>query len=258
MNVKIAKSAIIHEGVTFGDNVIVDEQAIIYPGVKIGSNVYIGPRCIIGEHTADFYTNKNHIPKQTIIGDNSILRSNTVIYEDVTIDECFQTGHNVTIREETIIGKHCSVGTLSDLQGKLKMGDYVRLHSNVHVGQLTVFESYIWIYPYVVFTNDPYPPMGNLVGSTVKSFAQIATGSIILPGKTIGENSFVAAKSLITKDVGANRLVRGNPGKDVCSVEELRDKDDKPFLPWQEHLKEYRGYPWQENPEEENNKSRGL
>jgi UDP-3-O-[3-hydroxymyristoyl] glucosamine N-acyltransferase len=69
---------------------------------------------------------------------------------------------------------------LSDLQGHCEIGDYVRFHSNVHIGQKSKIGNFVWIFPYVVLTNDPYPPSNNLVGVTVHDFAAIATMSVIL------------------------------------------------------------------------------
>ncbi|MDR2119064.1 MAG: acyltransferase [Tannerellaceae bacterium] len=43
----------------------------------------------------------------------------------------------------------------------------------------------------------------------------IGTGSIILKGVNISENSIIGSKSLVTNDVPANTLVAGNPAKPI-------------------------------------------
>lgn len=43
----------------------------------------------------------------------------------------------------------------------------------------------------------------------------IGCNSIILPGVTIGENSVIAAGSVVTKNVNKNTVVAGNPAKVV-------------------------------------------
>lgn len=231
---------------TTGNNVVVHPTAIIYPNVVLHDNVFIGPYCIIGEPTADYYNDpNNHMFKKTEIGANSIIRSNTIIYEDVNIGENFQTGHHVTIREGTEIGRNCSVGTLSDIQGKAKIGNFVRLHSNVHIGQLTTIKDYVWIFPYVVTTNDMYPPMDKLKGCTIEEYAIVTTGSILLPGVTIGKHSLVAAGSVVSKDVNEQAVVMGVPAKERGSVTDIRDEEGNPVYPWPEYLEEDRGYPWQ-------------
>ncbi|TSE10151.1 sugar O-acetyltransferase [Mesorhizobium intechi] len=48
----------------------------------------------------------------------------------------------------------------------------------------------------------------------------IAAGATVIGGVTIGENSVVAAGSVVTKDVPPNTLVGGNPGRVIRSIAE--------------------------------------
>lgn len=48
----------------------------------------------------------------------------------------------------------------------------------------------------------------------------IAAGATIIGGVTVGENSVVAAGSVVTKDVPANTLVGGNPARVIRSIGE--------------------------------------
>jgi len=244
-----------HNNVLLGENVVIGHGTILYPNVVIGDNTIIGPYSTIGEPTHSFYTQnsgnlKKHNFKKTTIGSNSIVRSHSIIYEDVHLGDGFQSGHRVTIRENSVFGKNCSVGTLSDIQGRVSIGNFVRLHSNVHIGQLSIIEDYAWIFPYVILTNDQYPPMDDLCGVTIKEYAVIATASVLLPGIIIGKNALVGAHSVVTKNVSDEMLVLGNPAKVRCSVREVKDKDGNPVYPWRDYLKENRGYPWQIKGEE--------
>ncbi len=46
----------------------------------------------------------------------------------------------------------------------------------------------------------------------------IAAGATIIGGVTVGENSVVAAASVVTRDVSPNTLVAGNPAKVIRSI----------------------------------------
>ena len=68
----------------------------IYDNVKLGKNVTIEDFVIIG--TPPKGSNEGEL--ETIIGDNAIIRSHTVIYAGTTIGKNFQSGHHVLIREK--------------------------------------------------------------------------------------------------------------------------------------------------------------
>ena len=108
-----------------------------------------------------------------------------------------------------------------------------------------IIDDYVWIFPYVVTTNDKYPPMDKLEGCKIGKFSLITTGSILLPGVKVGENAMVAAGAVVSKDVPDGRVFKGVPAKDICAIEDIKD-NGKDVYPWKEYLEEYRGYPWQE------------
>ncbi|MBN1381617.1 MAG: N-acetyltransferase [Deltaproteobacteria bacterium] len=234
-----------YDDVLIGQNVTIGHGSIIYPNVEIGDDTVIGPYSTIGEPSYSFYTQdsaivEKHEFKKTTIGPHSVIRSHAIIYEDVTIGEGFQSGHRITIREHSWLGKKCSAGTLTDIQGIVSIGNYVRMHSNVHIGQHATIEDYVWIYPYVVLTNDLHPPVYHPRGVKIKEYAVISASSVILPGIVIGKNALVGAHSVVTKDVDDEMLVFGSPAKVRCSVRDIRDENGNQIYPWKDHLKDYR------------------
>ncbi len=239
-----------YDNVIIGKNVVIGYGAIIYPNVEIGDHTVIGPYCTIGEPTGSFYNEdsaniEQHKFKKTFIGSGSVIRSHTVIYEDVIIGDELQSGHSVTLREKTRIGDRCSIGTRTDIQDHVKLGDYVRVHSNVFMGQYSEVGNYVWIYPFVALTNDKHPPVYHPNGVKIKEFAVIATSAVLLPGVVIGKNAVVGAHSVVTKNVDDEMLVLGNPAEVRCNVRDVKDENGKPIYPWKDYIKEQRGYPWQ-------------
>lgn len=233
-----------------GKNVTISNGVIIHDNVEIGDNSFIGPFAVIGEPTLSFYKDTlNHQFKKTVIGENAIIRSHTVIYEDVVIGNNFQTGHHAVIRENTRIGNHSSFGSYSETPGRSKIGNYVRIHSKVMLSENNIIEDFVWIFPLVVLTNVKYPPIGHFQLTHIKEYAQIFASSTVLPGITIGKNAIVGAGSLVTKNVEDERVVTGSPAKDVKSIHDIVDDEGKKVYPWQAHIKDFRGYPWQTKPE---------
>lgn len=245
-NVVLNHNCIIESGVMIGDNTYIDSNTIIRNDVTIGKDSFIGSNCIIGEKVTKPCTDKIPDRNSLIIGDEALIRSGSIIYTNSKIGEGFQTGHRVTIREKTSIGNHVSVGTLSDIQGNCCIGNYVRLHSNVHIGQLSRIDDFVWIFPYVILTNDPTPPSDDFIGVHVSSFSIIAAGAIVMPGIEIGQDALVAAGAIVTKKVVPYAVVAGNPAKVISDVRNIKSKiSGKPVYPWREHFKKY--MPWEES-----------
>ena len=240
---QIGHNCIIEDGVTIGNNAYIDSNTTIRRGVTIGDDAFIGSNCIIGEYWMDFCKDLQYHEHPLTIGNKALIRSGSIIYAGSTIGDCFQTGHQVTIREKAQIGNHVSIGTLSDIQGNCRIGNYVRLHSNVHIGQLSVIDDFVWIFPYVVLTNDPTPPSEDFIGVHVHPFAIISTGSIIMPGLDIGQDSLIGAGAIVTKPVEPYAVAVGNPAKVISDVRKIKNKvTGQPVYPWREHFSNY--MPW--------------
>ena len=233
----IHPTAIIDRRAVLGKNVSIGAYTTVWPDVHIGDNTVIGAYCELG-HPGSLST----VDKSLRIGVNSTIRSHSILYEGSTFGDNLNTGNRVTVRENTQAGNNVQIGTLSDIQGYCKIGNFVRMHSNVHIGQKTTIEDYVWIYPYVVITNDPHPPSNVLMGATVKSFAVIATMSVILPGVTIEGDSLVAAHSMVNRDVKKGTVVGGSPAKVICATDKivLKDGTHSQAYPWRRHF--HRGY----------------
>lgn len=199
------------------------KTAIIYPGVKLGKNVVIEDFCIVGVPPRGAKEGE----LETIIGDDSVIRSHTVIYAGNIIGKKFQTGNKANIRELNTIADNVSVGTLSVVEHHVTIEEGVRIHTQVFIPEFSTLKKNAWVGPNVVFTNAPYPQSKNvkdeLVGPTIHENAIVGANSTLLPGVQIGKNSLVGAGSVVTKDVPEGHVVAGNPAKFI------KNKSDLPY-----------------------------
>lgn len=200
---------------------MISETAIIYPNVKLKRNYIIEDFVIIGTPPKEY----NAGELETVIGNNAIIRSHTVIYAGNKIGNNFQTGNKANVREFNEIGDNVSIGTLSVVEHHVKIGNGVRIHTQVFVPEFTTLEDECWIGPNVVITNAKYPKSPSakqeLKGAHIKKFAIIGANSTLLPGIIIGEHAIVGAGSVVTKDVPPHTVVVGNPGKVIKQVSEI-------------------------------------
>jgi acetyltransferase-like isoleucine patch superfamily enzyme len=233
----IHPTAIVSPQAKLGKNVSVGPFTIIHGNAQVGSDTRIDGYCELG------YPTPLAEGQPLIVGCDSIIRSHSVFYQGSYFGDGLVTGHRVTVREKTKAGKNLQIGTLSDIQGHCEIGDYVRFHSNVHIGQNSHVGNYVWIFPYVVLTNDPHPPSDVMMGVTIDDFAAIATMSIILPGVTVGKGALIGAHSSVARDVAADTVVGGSPAKFICDTSKIKLKDGTgaSAYPWRKHF--HRGYP---------------
>ena len=61
----------------------------------------------------------------------------------------------------------------------------------------------------------------------IGDYVYIGTNALIMPGVTIGDNSLVAAGSIVTKSVPSGVVVVGNPARILCTVEEYYERNKK-------------------------------
>lgn len=233
----IHPTALVSPQAHVGEGVSVGPYTIIHGNVKLGDGCNIGSHCDIGLPTPRAQG------RPLVIGHGANIRSHSIFYEGSTFGDDLVTGHRVTVREATEAGTNLQIGTLGDIQGTCRIGNYVRLHSNVHIGQHSTIGDFVWIFPYVVLTNDPHPPSELMRGAILEDYVAVATMSVVLPGVTVGKGALVGAHSSVARNVDADTVVAGVPAKVICKTQDiaLKDGSGRPAYPWRRHF--HRGYP---------------
>ena len=190
---------------------MIASSAIIHPNVRLGRNATVEDFCILGASFAGY------AGEETIIGDDAIIRSHTVIYAGNRIGNGFQTGNKANIREFNIIGDRVSIGTLSIVEHHVVIEDGVRIHSQAFVPEYCVLKRGCWIGPGTVITNARFPlhadAKSQLRGATIEPDAKVGANCTLLPGVTIGAGALVGAGSLVAHDVPAGMVAYGSPAR---------------------------------------------
>ncbi len=149
---------------------------------------------------------------------------------------------HLCIAADVVLGRNVRLSKFINLYGctvgdDTKIGAFVEIQKNAHVGQRCKISSHtficegvtiednVFIGHGVTFINDSYPRATTSKGqlqsesdwrverTLVKTGASIGSGSTILSQVTIGENAIVGAGSTVTKDVPPNTIVAGNPAR---------------------------------------------
>lgn len=192
-----------------------------YKNVHIGKGAVIQPGVIIG--LPPFGKRDGEL--KTVVGENSVIRSNSVIYAGSKIGKNLQTGHNVTIREDNEIGDNLSIWSNSVLSPHNKIGNSVKIHCNCFI-ESSVLKNNVFLGPHVVITDDLHPVCPRwkecLGGVVIEENVSVGGNVTLLPGITIGKDSLVGAGSVVVKNIPPRTVVVGNPAKVVKRTDSLK------------------------------------
>jgi len=193
--------------------------------VKIGQNSIIKKNATIGDDVVIFPN--VYIGENTKIGDRSIIQYGAFIENDCNIGKHCRIGTNTVLRRETNIGDHSIFGSLSASEGKNWIGNHVLIHSQCHLTTGIIIEDWVFIAPMFVGANDPKMVHGRRhvekfvpQGPHIKFGSGIAVNVTILPGVVIGRECIIGAASLVTKDVPDFSIAFGAPARVARSVED--------------------------------------
>lgn len=169
------------------------------------------------------------IVRAKLIGEYTRISSCVRIEENCIVnDHCF-IGHGVVMRPYTRIGPKCVIGHHVVFEGRCSVGRGTLIQAQSNITRGVVIGEKVFIGMMFCGGNDnqiqharkeyygefkPEPYM-------VEDFARIGFGVHVLPGVVIGKNSFVAAGSLVTKDVPENMKVKGRPARIYGEVPEI-------------------------------------
>lgn len=162
------------------------------------------------------------------IGDGSVIRSGTIVYDDVTAGSGLQTGHHALIRERTELGEGVLVGTQTVIDGTTAVGDNVSMQTGVYVPTETAIGNRVFLGPGATLLNDMYPVRENydLQGPTLEDDVSIGANATVLPSVTVGEGAFVAAGAVVTRDVPPRTMAVGSPAGTCELPPELEGGND--------------------------------
>lgn len=130
---------------------------------------------------------------------------------------------NSQVKKGAQVGKNCVIGHNCFIDSEAKLGDGVKLESNIDVWGKVVLESYVFVGPSAVFTNDKnprakypkkkFPQYGQWLPTLVKTGATIGANATILCGNTIGKWALIGAGAVVADNIPDYALVYGVPAK---------------------------------------------
>jgi acetyltransferase-like isoleucine patch superfamily enzyme len=202
-------------------------SAIVYPGTVLGDDVRVLENAVVGKQPslgASSTAKRDPLPPTTI-GDGTVISTGAIVFAGSSIGANCIVGDQSCIRERVTMADNCILGRGSLIENDTTVGAGTRIQAEAYVTAYSTLEEDVFIAPCVVTTNDNF--MGRtekrkslMKGPTIRRGARVGGGAVLLPGIEIGEEAFVGAGAVVTKDVPPRKLVVGSPARVLRDVSE--------------------------------------
>jgi acetyltransferase-like isoleucine patch superfamily enzyme len=200
-------TAVVHDGTVLGEGVRVLEYAVV------------GKQPVLSSRST---ARREPLPPATV-GDGAIVSTGAIVFAGTAIGARTIVGDQSCVRERCDIAEDVVIGRGSLVENDTTVGARTRIQADAYVTAYSTLEEDVFIAPCVVTTNDNF--MGRtearielMEGPTIRRGARVGGGAVVCPGVEIGEEAFVGAGAVVTKDVPPRTVVVGNPARVIRDV----------------------------------------
>jgi acetyltransferase-like isoleucine patch superfamily enzyme len=224
-DVSFGAHVVIHAGTAIGDGVSIGAHVVVHEGTAIGAGCVIEDHAVLGKRPrlARGSSARGEVGALEL-GERVTVCTGAVVFAGASIAEGSILGDQSYVRERSKIGAGSVIGRGSVVDNDVLVGARVRVQTNVYLTAFTTVEDDVFVGPGATTTNDDTmsrhgPEMG-LRGAILRRACRVGGGTVLTPGIEIGEEAFVAAGAVVTRDVPARAVVMGTPARVVREVGE--------------------------------------
>ncbi len=197
---------------------------VIHAGTAIGEGARIHDGAVLGKPLAlgaGSAASRDDLPP-LVVGPGATVGANAVVLAGAAIGPRAVVGDQAYVRERAALGEGAVLGRGSALENDAVVGARTRIQTDCYITAFTEIEEDVFVAPGVTTTNDQTagrPGKGEpMRGPRLRRACRIGARAVLLPGVEIGEEAFVAAGSVVTRDVPPRALVMGVPARAVRDV----------------------------------------
>ena len=199
--------------------------ATVHPDTVLGEGVKVLENAVVGKQPSlsPRSTAKREPLSPTEIGDGTIVSTGAIVFAGSRIGARVVLGDQSCVRERVTIGDDVVLGRGSLVENDTTIGALTKIQADAYITAYSTLEDNVFIAPCVVTTNDNF--MGRtegrpalIKGAVIRRGARVGGGATLLPGIEIGEEAFVGAGAVVTRDVAPRALVVGSPARVLRQV----------------------------------------
>jgi acetyltransferase-like isoleucine patch superfamily enzyme len=228
-----ARGLMLGDDVHLGDGVMFGPYVIVDAGTRIGEASMIETGALLGKVPRLARTSAT--PAESLpplrMGVRVTVCAGAIVYAGSVVGDEAIIGDQAQVRERSVIGPQTVVGRGSAIDNDVTIGARVKIQTNVYVTAFSIVEDDVFIGPGASTTNDDtmsrHPRGEALRGATLRRACRIGGGAVLVPDVEVGEEAFVAAGAVVTKDVPPRAFMVGVPARQVREV-----RDDELLESW--------------------------
>ena len=212
------------EGVTIAEDVAIGTHVTIHDGTVVGAGCVIEDGVVLGKRPrlARHSTAPRGELDGLLLSDRVTVCSGAVVFAGSVVEADVILGDQSFVRERVRIGARSVIGRGTVIDPGVLVGARARIQTNVYLTGGSVLEEDVFVGPCVCTTNDDtmgrHEPSYEARGALLRRACRVGGAAVLLPGVEVGEEAFVGAGAVVTRDVAAGSLVVGSPARELRKV----------------------------------------